>query len=162
MDASAQAAQLEADEAAFDAWVAGLGGFTSERYGDLRREAIQFAGPAGCARYLQMAMELDEDYAEWKTARAAARRRAREARAAEAAAAAVLERSAAVLLAMGELRAHPRLAADPDFSTGTGMSSAEVALELRASLGLANRAPTAYVASLPEVDGLSRRIGLRP
>lgn len=42
------------------------------------------------------------------------------------------------------------------------MGSAKVALDLRAAMGSANRAPSAYMAALPAVGDLARTIGVKP
>lgn len=60
-----------AEEARFDRWVASLGGYNSERFRALRDEAVEFAGPAGCTDYLDMAMRFDEEHAALKRDRAA-------------------------------------------------------------------------------------------
>ncbi|WP_300611074.1 hypothetical protein [Trebonia sp.] len=149
---------------AFDAWVAGMGGYAGARLAALHREAVEFAGPDYWA-YLDMARRVDEEHAagagRWlaEVVRLANARRA--ARRAEAAAAATLRRVTEIQLAAARLGGHPRLAADPDFGTRTGMSSAEAALELRAAMGLANRAPSAYQAMLPPVGDLARAIGVK-
>lgn len=153
-------------EADLDAWVASMGGFTSGRFGALHAEALEFAGPGGYGDYLDMARALDEAHAanagkalaagvELANARSAQAATMR----AEAAAAEVLERSTAIQLAMEELRTH--LTDEPWFSAGPGLTTAEVEIELRASLGLTTRPPTPYEASMPPVADLARRIGLR-
>jgi hypothetical protein len=79
-------------------------------------------------------------------------------RRADAAAAACLQQSAEIMLAVDELRADPRVARaleDP------GRSGAEVATELRASMGLEARPATSYETTLPPVGDLARTIGLR-
>jgi hypothetical protein len=78
------------------------------------------------------------------------------AREAAAAAAATLRPVTEIKLAVDRLSEHPHLAAEPDFGTGPDMGTPELALELHAALGLANRAPSAYAAMLPEV-GAPRR-----
>jgi hypothetical protein len=161
----------------FDGWLDSIGGIAGARYAELRAEAIEFAGPGdGAAAYLEMCAQLDRDHAAaaGKTLAAAevelANANARSARAAtrraEAAAAATLRRAAEIKLAADRLSEHPRLAGDPSddpagFSTRAPMGRAEVDLELRAALGLASRAPTAYEATLPAVGELARTIGLR-
>jgi len=76
------------------------------------------------------------------------------------AAAAALRRSAEIKLAAEQLLADPRLA-EPDFSTRASMTGAEVALEARAMLGLARRAPSAWEAMLPPVGDLAHAIGVK-
>ena len=78
-----------------------------------------------------------------------------------AAAAACLQRATEIQLAASRLLEHPRLAADPDFSTRPAVSSAEVALELKASMGLADRPPAPYEAGMPPVADLARLIGVK-
>ncbi len=83
-------------------------------------------------------------------------------KAANAASAAALHRAEEILLAGGHLSTHPRLAADPGFSTGPDVSSAEIGLELRASMGLAARYEAGLSeAGLSEVGGQGKTIGLR-
>jgi hypothetical protein len=153
--------ELQAGEAAFDHWVAGMGGYASDRFTALHGEALEFAGPDGYSAYLTMAQALDEGHAAHSARRQAGRRARAAARRTEEAAAAVLERSTEIRLAMDELLAHPRLADAPDLSAGPPLTAAEVALELRASMGLATRPPSLYEASLPPVADLARTIGLR-
>jgi hypothetical protein len=155
-----EAAELEA-AAAFDAWVAGMGGYAGERFAQLRREALAFAGPDGYSDYLDMARALDEYDAALGRRRQAERRAREVTRRTEEAAAAVLERSTELLLAARQLSEDPRVSGEWDLGAGPGMTSAEVALELRFALGIAGRAPTAYMASLPPVGDLARTIGLR-
>jgi hypothetical protein len=73
-----------------------------------------------------------------------------------------LDRVDVAQLALEELRADPRVSrimAGP--LEGPGLSGAGLAMELRASMGLADRAPTSYETSMPAVHDLSRVIGLR-
>jgi hypothetical protein len=159
----ARAAKIEARKEAVDRWVAGMGGYAGARYGALRAEALEFAGADGCAEYLDMARQIDEEHAagagRWLAAeidlantRAASRR-------ADAAATAVLRRSNEIELAAQRLTEH--LGPEPDFSTRAEASPAEAADEVRAMLGLARRLPDAYRAELPPVAGLARAIGVK-
>jgi hypothetical protein len=153
-------AALEAGEAAFDAWAGSMGGYTSPAFRALHDEATEFAAPGGYADYLDMARSLDEEHAA-RSARREAERRAREAvRRTEEAAAAVLERATEIKLAVEELSKDPRVAGGWDLG-GPGLTSAEVQLELRYALGVATRAPGAFMASLPAVGDLARVIGIR-
>lgn len=153
------------DEARFDKWVAALGGYASRQFRALHDEAREFGGPDGYWPYLDLARQVDEEHAagagrwlaeavELANARTASRR-------AEAAAAAALQRSAEIQLAAAEVLADPRLSGDPDFGGRPQMSPAETAHEVRALLGLARRAPSAYEAQLPPVADLARAIGVR-
>lgn len=151
------------DEAAFDAWVAGLGGYASQRFRKLHDEARELAGPGGYWQYLDLARQVDEEHAagagRWLAAVELAN--AREARRrGEEAAAAALRRSAEIKLAAEQLLADPRLAG-PDTGPRAGLTRAETDLELRAAMGLAARAPTEYEAMLPPVSDLAAAIGLR-
>jgi hypothetical protein len=146
---------------AFDHWVRGMGGFTGERYQALYREAFEFAGADGLMPYLEMARQLDEDHAGWKRQREARTRAQAASRAADAAAAATLRRVNDIKLAVDSLASDPRLAGDPDFGAQAPMGRAEVDLELRAAMGLAARAPSAYEQMLPPVADLARVIGVR-
>lgn len=49
--------------ARYDKWVYGMGGYASRRYTELCAEARATAGPGGEQRYLDMAMEADEEHA---------------------------------------------------------------------------------------------------
>jgi hypothetical protein len=155
MDGSAQT-----DEARWDRWAASLGGYASPRFDALYREAIEFAGVDGCVGYLEMAMEQDEAREAHKRDRGARVRAEVARRATERAAAAALQRATEIKLAVDDLAEHLHLA-DPDFSSRPPMGRAEVDVELRAALGLAVRAPTAFQAMLPPVGDLARVIGLR-
>ncbi len=145
-----------------DKWVNGMGGYASAPYIALCNEAREStSSPAEQWRYLEMAQAADEEHAaspgrwlaqEIELANAAASRRA------DAAATACLQQSTEIMLAVDELRADPRVARaleDP------GLSAAEVAMELRASMGLEARPATSYEAALPPVGDLARTIGLR-
>jgi hypothetical protein len=147
--------RIAMDEAGerYDRWVENLGGSSSERYRALYREAFEFVGGDSCMSYLQMAMEIDEDHEAHKRGRAAG--------CGQAAAAAALQRATEIQLAAETLLSDPRLAADPDFSTRPPMGRAEIDLELRAAMGLANRAPTIYEAMLPPVGDVARIIGVK-
>jgi hypothetical protein len=123
MGDSARAERLEAGEAAFDAWVANLGGFTGARFRALHNEALEFAGPGGYSAYLDMARAVDEEHAagagEWLAAETELAN-ARSAREAEAAAAAALRRATEIRLAAAALRDDPRL---PALSSGSRAAS---------------------------------------
>jgi hypothetical protein len=151
-------------EAAFDQWVASLGGYASRRFRAVHDEARQFGGAGGYAGYLDMCKGLDEKHAagagKWLAAEIELANAREARRRGEEAAAAALARSTEIRLAAEQLLADPRLA-EPDLSTRAPMGRAEIDLELRAALGLANRAPTAYEAMLPPVGDLARTIGLR-
>jgi hypothetical protein len=54
--------RAEVNEVRFDRWVAGLGGYGGQRFCALQREALEFAGPAGYAAYLDMARQIDESW----------------------------------------------------------------------------------------------------
>lgn len=160
----ARAAAVLAGEAAFDKWVTAMGGYGSAQFAALHREAREFADPDGYWAYLDMARQIDKEHeaapgrwlsreVELANARVARRR-------GEEAAAAVLRRSTEIRLAAEQLLADPRLAG-PDLSAGPEMSPSEIALELRAALGLASRAPAEYVAKLPPAGDLARTIGIR-
>jgi hypothetical protein len=155
-----------------DKWVNSLGGFASARYIGLCNEAREAtSSPGEQWRYLELAQAADEEHAaspgRWLAGQAIELANARSARrasmrAAEAAAAtAVLKRSEALELAVGQLLADPRLAGTPGFSAGAGLAAAEVASELRIAMGMANRPPTEYEASMPPVGDLAHMIGLR-
>ena len=64
-------ARLEVEKAAFDAWVASLGGFASTRFIALCREAREMAGPGGQWRYLDLARAAEEEQAMEELAREA-------------------------------------------------------------------------------------------
>lgn len=156
----------------YDRWVATLGGYASSRYIALCNEAREMAGHAGQFRYLNLAREVDEEHAaaaggwlarEIELANAESTRRAEQAarQAAENAAAGILQRGNEIKLAVQQLHDHPRLAADPDFSAGPGMGSAEIAHCLRMAMGLTSRPQTPYEESLPPVADLGRRMGVR-
>jgi hypothetical protein len=158
------AVRIMADKAKFDSWVATLGGFAGARYGALRREALEFAGPDGAASYLDMCQRIDEEHAagagRWLAEAAielANAKNAREAMRREVGARYGWDDLAAVV----ELSADPGLLDGPDFSTRAPMGRAEVDLELRAAMGLVNRPPSVYESSLPPVADLARMIGLR-
>jgi hypothetical protein len=156
-----------------DKWVGSLGGFASARYIALCNEAREATSSAGEQwRYLELAQAADEEHAaspgRWLAGQAIELANARSARrasmrAAEAAAAtAVLKRSKALELAVGELRADPRVARVMDAALeDLGLSTAEVAMELRASMGLEARPATSYEAALPPVGDLARMIGVK-
>jgi hypothetical protein len=156
----------KAEAARFDRWVASLGGYGSERYAALLGEAYEFAGPDGLVSYLEMAREIDAAHEAHKRDRAArglAIVRAEAARrAGNAAASATLRRCNEIRLAADVLLADPRLADAADFTTRAGMTRAEIDAELRAAMGLAARAPSAYETQMPPVGDLARAIGLRP
>ncbi|MGH3222551.1 MAG: hypothetical protein ACRDPY_28295 [Streptosporangiaceae bacterium] len=129
---SGRAAQLEAETARFDAWVAGLGGCAGRRFIALCNEAREFGGPGGYWSYLDMARAIDEDHAAGKSARETRRRAeaeaARRTAAAEAAIGGCLRRSAEIQLAADALRQDPRVARILDAELdGPGLTSAEVA-----------------------------------
>ena len=143
-------------------WVERMGGQDSPHYRTLYAEAFEFAGPDHLSEYLDLAQQIDEDYAAHKRAQAAARVRAAVARRRiELAASAALERATEIRLAADDLLSDPRLAADPDFSTAPERSRAEVEADLRYAVGLASRAPDAYREMLPATGDLARLIGLR-
>jgi hypothetical protein len=145
-----------------DAWVGSLGGYASARYIGLCNEAREAtSSPGESWQYLEMAQRSDEEHAaspgRW-LAEAIELANRQASRRADAAAAACLQQSAEIMLAVDELRADPRVARaleDP------GRSGAEVATELRASMGLEARPATSYETTLPPVGDLARTIGLR-
>jgi len=154
-----------------DRWVASLGGYASARYIGLCAEARQStSSPGEQWRYLEMAQAADEEHAagagrwlarEIELANARSAREARRAalKAAEDAAADCLQRVTEIQLAVQQIS--ERLPADPDFSTGQGLSSAEVSRGLLAAMGLADPQSGRYEEPLPPVGDLARSIGLR-
>jgi hypothetical protein len=144
-----------------DEWADSLGGYSSDQYIALYREAVEFAGEGGTTQYLDMCQSLDREHAATPGKWLAEAIELVAARRADAAAAAVLERVNEIALAVDQLAEDPRLADGPDFSTRPPMGRAEVDVELRAALGLAVRAPTVYEAMLPPVGDLARAIGVK-
>ena len=76
-------------------------------------------------------------------------------------AAAALRRVTDIRLAADQVLSDPRLAASRDGSDEPVMSRAEMTAGLRAAMGVARRMPDSDQATLPPVNDLARRIGLK-
>jgi hypothetical protein len=107
---------------------------------------------AGAGKWLAEAIELGNARRERETGQTARK-------AADEAAAACLKRATEIQLAV--LQLGERMPADPDFSTGPRLSSAEVTHGLMAAMGLADPMPRRHEEALPPVGDLARQIGLR-
>lgn len=150
-------AREAASSAALDRWIESLGGPTGERYGALYSEARELAGDQSWA-YLEMAQAIDES---WVPGQALAEAGRETARRTEEAAAACLQHVSEVQLAAARLAKSVSLAEGLDPDAGPGLSSPEITLRLRVAMGLADRPPTLYQASMLAVSDLARTIGVR-